>query len=299
MRHLNYNHLLYFWTVIQEGSIAKAAEQLNLTPQTISGQLKVLEQYLGEPLFKRVGRRLVPNSTGEVVHQYADEIFTLGGELTQRVRSGQLGASLELNVGLVSSIAKLVAVRVLEPVLAMQPPIKVVCVEAPLESLLADLAVHRLDLILSDKPVPKDMRVKAFTHDLGHSPVAFFAQPEAAKRLAANFPFSLNEEPVLMPVPANSTRRLLDDWFERTGVIPRIVAEFNDSALLKAFGETGIGAFPAPSAIASRVTKMYGVEPFGVAEDVVEGYFAISPERKLKHPAALQVIETARATLFS
>ena len=298
MRHLNYNHLLYFWTVVREGSIARASETLHLTPQTISGQLKQLEESVGEPLFQRVGRGLTPTETGHVVHKYAEEIFSLGAELAQRVRSGKPSTPETLHVGIVDSIAKLIAYRVLQPVLQPDDGLRVVCVEADLESLLADLAVHRLDLVVADRVVPAGLNVKAYNHALGESGVSFFAQPRTPSRLARRFPASLDQAPMLLPVPTTALRRSLDDWFERAEVNPRIVAEFDDSALLKAFGEAGTGVFPAPTAITEEVERMYHVRNIGEADGVHEAYYAISPERKIKHPAVMRLTETARTRLF-
>ncbi len=298
MRHLNYNHLLYFWTVVCEGSIANAAEKLHLTPQTISGQLKLLEESIGEPLFRRVGRGLEPTEMGQIVNQYADEIFSLGSELAQRVRSGDRGAPLELHVGIVDSIAKLISYRIVEPALGLEEHFKVVCTEDRIESLLADLAIHKLDLVISDRPVPTGLNVKAFNHLLGESPIAFFAQPRVAHRLMKKFPHSLGEIGLLMPSPNTELRRGLDDWFDQIGVAPTIVAEFDDSALMKAFGEAGTGVFPAPAAITTEVERMYHVRSIGVAESVKETYYAISPERKIKHPAVVSITEVARQTLF-
>lgn len=298
MRHLNYNHLLYFWTVVREGSIAKASDVLHLTPQTISGQLKLLEDSIGEPLFHRVGRGLVPNDTGQIVHQYADEIFSLGAELTQRIRSAERGSPMVFNVGIVNSIPKLIAFRIIEPALDSEESARVVCKEGNLEALLADLAVHRLDLVVSDRTVPTGLNVKAYNHPLGSSKISFFTQRRTATHMAKRFPDSLDQAPMLMPATDSALRRVLDDWFDEVGVLPRVVAEFDDSALLKAFGEAAIGIFPAPQAITEQVERMYHVRSIGVAETVEEHYFAISPERKIKHPAVVRITEAARAQLF-
>lgn len=298
MRHLNYSHLLYFWTVAREGSIARASEVLHLTPQTISGQLKLLEESIGEPLFVRAGRGLALTDTGHLVNQYADEIFSLGAELAQRLRGKQPGMPIALNVGIVNSIPKLIAYRVLAPALGLEDPIRVICWEDDLEKLLGDLAVHRLDLVLSDRPIPTGLNVKAYNHALGESAVSFFAQKRMAAKYARKFPASLHGAPVLMPVSSIALRRSLDEWLDRVGVTPRVVAEFEDSALLKAFGEAGTGIFPAPSAIAAEVEHMYHARRIGSADDVRETYFAISPERKLKHPAVVCITETARTRLL-
>ncbi len=296
MRHLNYTHLLYFWTVAREGSIARASEVLHLTPQTISGQLKLLEEAVGEALFTRVGRGLALTETGRIVNQYADEIFHLGAELTQRVKSKQALVPTVLNVGVVNSIPKLVALRVLEPALGLEDPVRITCREGDLEYLLGDLAVHRLDLVISDHPIPPGTSVKAYNHALGTSGITFFAHKSIARRFAA-FPASLGDAPMLLPVDSSPLRRSLDDWFDREGITPQVVAEFDDSALLKAFGEAGLGAFPAPTAIAGEVCSMYHSKVLGTVPGISESYYAISPERKLKHPAVLAITESARTIL--
>jgi LysR family transcriptional activator of nhaA len=298
MRHLNYSHLHYFWTVANEGSIARASEVLHITPQTISGQLKLLEEAVGDSLFQRAGRGLVLSETGRVVKQYADEIFTLGAELSRVVKGRQARAQV-LHVGIVKSIPKLIAYRVLQPLLAPEQPVRLVCTEGGLDALLGDLAVHRLDLVISDRPIPVGMNVKAYNHTLGSSAIAFFSKPAAVGRYRTNFPESLADAPLLLPVHASAMRRELDDWFERVGIEPRVVAEFDDSALLKMFGAAGAGVFPAPYAIAREIERMYGARVVGLAEDVRETYLAISPERKLKQPVILEIIERAREQLFS
>lgn len=299
MRHLNYNHLYYFWTVAREGSIVRASESLFLTPQTISGQIKLLEEAIGKPLFHRVGRRLMLSETGQIVHQYADEIFSLGAELTQRMKSEEPGAPLVLNVGIVNSIAKLIAYQILQPALELKEELRLVCWEGPPEKLLADLAVHRLDLVISDHPIPPGLSVKAYNHLLGASGVSFFADARQAGHYASHFPRSLDQAPVLLPVNSSALRRRLDDWFALKDVHPVVVAEFDDSALLKAFGEAGIGLFPAPTAIAGKVQSMYASRRVGEVDGIQETYYAISPERKIKHPAVLSITETARERLFA
>jgi LysR family transcriptional activator of nhaA len=299
VRHLNYNHLLYFWTVAREGSIAKATQSLHLTPQTISGQLKLLEEAVGEPLFSRVGRGLAMTETGHMVYQYADEIFTLGAELTSRVKTGRVIVPAVLAVGIVNSIPKLVASRILQPVLESEDsPIRLVCRESGLESLLGDLAVHQLDLVLSDRPIPPGLSVKAFSHPMGSSAIALFARKGSARQYEKGFPGSLNKAPILLPTIDNPIRRALDDWFDQQGISPTLVAEFEDSALMKAFGQAGNGIFPAPVAISEEVEQMYHCRRIGPAIPVEENYYAISPERKLKHPAVLNIIEQARRQLL-
>ena len=299
MRHLNYNHLLYFWTVAREGSVARAAESLNLTPQTISGQLKVLEDTIGEPLFQRVGRGLAITETGRVVEQYADEIFTLGSELTQRIKSKQPGAPTAFNVGIVNSIPKLIAYKILEPALNLDEHIKMVCFESDLDSLLGDLAVHKLDLVLSDRSIPTGLNVKAYSHELGSSGLSFFGSESLCEEYEGEFPQLLDNAPVLLPLNDHVIRRSLDDWFESVAVSPNVIAEFDDSALLKAFGEGGRGFFPAPTAMTRQVEAMYHVKAIGKISEVNERFFVISPERKLKHPAVVAITEAARFSLSS
>lgn len=299
MRHLNYNHLLYFWTVAREGSIVRASEELSLTPQTISGQLRILEDTLGKSLFHRVGRRLVLTDTGLIVKQYADEIFSLGAELSQRMKSEAPGTPRVLRVGIVNSIAKLIAYQILEPALRSGQEVRVVCLEGDLTQLLGDLAVHKLDLVISDRQIPTGISVRAYNHTLGESGVGFFAKSSDVSAYQVDYPTALNDAPFLLPVNTSALRRRLNDWFDRYSLVPMIVAEFDDSALMKAFGEAGTGIFPAPLTIADKIESMYGTSLIGEAQGVAETYYAISPERKLKHPAVLKITETARQSLFS
>lgn len=297
MRHLNYTHLLYFWTVAKEGGVSAAAEVLNLTPQTISGQIKLLEETIGDPLFTRVGRGLVLTETGQVVKQYADEIFLLGAELTQRVKSRETLVSSSLSVGVVDSIPKLVALRVLEPVLALEENIRIVCHEGALDPLVAELGIHHLDLVISDRPLNPGIGVRAFSHQLGESGISLFAHKSIARKYRKNFPQCLDGEPMLLPLDS-PMRRALNEWFDLSEIRPKVIAEFGDSAQLKAFGEAAHGIFPAPTAISDEVCSMYHSVHLGEC-DVTERYFAISPERKIRHPAALAVIESARQRLFA
>lgn len=299
MRHLNYNHLLYFWTVSKEGSVAKAAESLHLTPQTISGQLKMLEDSIGEPLFQRVGRGLVMTEMGRVVEQYADEIFNLGSELTQRVKSKQPGVPVTFNVGIVNSIPKLIAYKILEPALQLSEPINVVCLESDLDSLLGDLAIHKLDLVLSDRCIPPGLNVKAYSHELGSSSLSFFGTESLISQFPGAFPNMLDAAPILLPVKDHALRRNMDDWLDTKRVSPKIVAEFDDSALLKVFGQGGKGFFPAPTAMKRQVERMYNVKAIGDIDGVNEQFFVISPERKLKHPAVIEITQAARSSLSS
>lgn len=299
MRHLNYSHLQYFWVVAREGSIAKAADVLSLTPQTISGQLKLLDEDVGTRLFNRVGRRLELSDVGKSVFQYADEIFAIGAELATVARNQQKLFPMVFNVGIVNSIPKLIAQRTLAPAFSLDKPVKVICREASLKQLLGSLAVHEIDLVLSDQPVPAGLHVKAYAHQLGISGVSFFARREDAKRYKKAFPECLNGAPILLPSDASEIRRQLDDWFSEHALSPNIVAEFDDSALLKALGEAGVGIFPAPSAIEDEICRMYGAVVIGRTAEVSEKFYAISTERRLKHPAVVAITNQARDGLFT
>lgn len=296
---LNLKHLRYFWSVASMGSIARAAESLYITPQTISGQLRELEQQVGEKLFSREGRSLVLTDTGRLVFSYADEMFRLGIELQDVLEGHTPGSALTVNVGVAMVVPKLLAYRVLEPVLQMPEPVRMICHEAPLVDLLAALSVHKLDMVLADSPINPTFNIRAYNHALGESGVSFFAVPDQAKAMRAEFPNSLNDAPMLMPSSGNSLRRELEAWFDRRGIKPRIVAEFDDRALMKAFGERGTGLFTSPSAVEQDVLNKYGVAVIGRTEEVKERYYAISAERRIKHPAVSAITETARSTLFA
>jgi len=299
VRHLNYNHLLYFNTVAREGSISSAAEKLHITPQTISGQIKLLEESIGSPLFDRVGRGLVLTETGQAVNRYADEIFSLGVELSQWVSRQTEGPYTKLMVGIVNSIPKLIAHEILRTALELEPRVKLVCKEDTLQVLLADLAVHRLDLVLSDQKIPTGFNVRAFNHLLGRSPISFYGTRKLAARYAPGFPNSLDGAPLLFPMMGSALRGSLDSWFEQNGITPNIVAEVDDSALLKAFGESGSGIFPAPGAIEQQLQDTYHAHLVGHVDTIHESYYAISPERVLKQPAVLRITESARKRLSS
>lgn len=295
---INYHHLLYFWLVAREGSLASASATLRLAPSTVSGQIRSLEESLGEKLFARSGRRLVLTEMGRVVFRYAEEIFSLGRELRDAVKGRPVGKPLNLVVGVAHVIPKLVARRLLEPALRLPEPVRLVCREDKPEQLLAELAVHDLDVVVSDGPMSPSINVRAFSHLLGECDVGFFATSQLAAAHRRKFPESLDGAPMLLPTENTSLRRSLDHWFVARGLRPRVVGEFEDSALLKVFGQTGMGIFPAPMVIASEVQRQYQVRPVGRADEVRERFYAISVERKLKHPAVVAIIEEARRKLF-
>ncbi len=297
MRHLNYNHLQYFWAVAREGSIVKAAEILHLTSQTISGQLKLLDEAVGEPLFDRVGRRLVLSDKGRVVFEYADEIFAIGAELASVVRGHQPGAPARFTIGVVNAVPKLIAERIIAPALAAGD-VRIHCVEDTFDNLLGRLATHRLDLVLSDQPFDPGLGLRAYNHKLGESGLSFFALRSVARRYIKRFPQSLEDAPMLMPSPNSALRRRLDDWFESLEIAPVIVAEIDDSALLKAFGEAGAGLFVAPSVIEDEVCRMYRTRVIGRVDSIREGVYAISSERRIKHASVALITNKARVELF-
>ncbi len=299
MKNLNLKHLRYFWAVASNGSIARASEELHLTPQTISGQLRELEESVGTKLFEKVGRNLALTDTGRVVFSYADEMFRLSAELQDVLAGRAQGSRVTLNVGVAMVVPKLLAYRVLQPVLNLDEPVLLVCNEAPLVDLLADLSVHKLDLILADSPVSPTLNIRAYNHPLGESGITFFARESEARRYRKNFPQSLDAAPMLMPTRSSALRRALELWFERRNVAPSVVAEFEDRALMKAFGEAAAGIFTSPTAVERDVLDKYAVKVVGRTDEVKERFFAISAERKIKHPAVAAITESARVDLFS
>ena len=298
MRHLNYNHLLYFWMVAREGSINKASALLHITPQTISGQIKSLESSVGSPLFNRSGRGLILSETGHLLWPYVNEIFLLGEGLARKVKSRSLQPASQINVGLVNSIPKLIAFRILSTSFETNHNIKLVTQEGTLDKLLTDLALHKLDIVLSDRPHTPGINIKAYNHLLGTSNIAFYAKKSLTNKYSKNFPSSLDKAPMLLPSQSNPLRRDLEDWFENNEISPNIIAEIDDSALLKVFGESGLGIFPAPEAMTDNILKMYGAKIIGTVEEINESYYAISPERKLKHPSVVQITKFARNSIF-
>ena len=294
----NFHHLLYFWTVARLGTVAAAAEELMLSPQTISGQVRSLERALGEKLFSRSGRLLVVTDFGQAVYGYADEIFSVGRELMESLRSGISVRQPTLRVGVTIGMPKLVAHEILLPALGIKPTIRLVCRESEFDLLLADLATHSLDVVLADMPVPAHVKVHAYNHLLGESGVTFLGSQTLVKRARRRFPMSLNDAPVLLPIAGTSLRMSLDRWFEKVGVQPRIVGEFADIALLKAFGQAGAGLFPVPTVVEKEVKRQYRVSRAGATDEVVERFYAISVERRVRHPAIAAVCKQARAELF-
>jgi len=299
MEWLNYHHLLYFWTVVREGSISQACKKLGLAQPTISAQLHSLEDQLGEKLFQRSGRKLQLTEIGRVAYSYADEIFNLGRELTDTLKGRPSGRPIRFTVGISDALAKVIAYRLLEPALHLQHIVHLVCLEGKTQRLLADLMTHELDLVLSDAPAASESHVKAYNHLLGESVIQLFGTADLISPLKKGFPKSLEGAPMLMPVVGTTLRRSLDQWFEQRSIRPRIVAEIADSALLKVFGAAGNGLFPAPVAIGKEICRQYNVQGLGALDGVHERFYAISVERKLKNPAVVAISESARTELFA
>jgi LysR family transcriptional activator of nhaA len=300
MEWLNYHHLLYFWTAAREGSVTKAAAKLRLAQPTVSAQIRRLEEALGERVFQRQGRVLVPTPTGRLVLAYADDIFALGRELQESLRGRPAaGRAPQLTVGVADAVPKLVVSRLLRPVVSGPDAMRVVCREDEPERLVALLSTHAVDVVIADAPAPAHVRVKAFNHLLGESATSFFGPPEAAARLRRGFPRSLNGTRVFLPTANTSLRRDLDAWFEQEGLRPQVAGEFEDSALMKAMAESAGAVFPGPSAIAADIARVHDVKPIGRAAEVRERYYAISVERRVTHPGILAITATARGELFA
>lgn len=299
MDWINYHHLLYFWVVAREGSVMRACEELQLSQPTISGQLAKFEKSLRRKLFRRAGRGLELTEEGRILFRYADEIFTIGREMTEALKGRVSGRPLRFTVGVADVLPKLVVYRLLEPACRLDEPIELVCQEGKLDSLLADLAVFHLDVVLSEAPASAHARVRAFNHLLGSCDVSVYGTGELAERYRPGFPQSLAEAPWLLPTPGTALRRDLEKWFDSLDVRPKIAGEFSDSGLLKAFGQAGMGLFAGPTAIDAEIRRQYQVELVGRIEDIRFQCYAITVQRRLKHPAVVAISKAARGALFS
>ncbi|MGB7346984.1 MAG: transcriptional activator NhaR [Pirellulaceae bacterium] len=295
---LNYHHLLYFWMVAKEGGITPAAEQLHLSQPTLSTQIQKLEKSMGVKLFDRKGRTMLLTDTGQTVFRYADEIFSLGRELTDAVRGRPSDDSLRLLVGVPDVLPKMIVYRLLQPALEMEDEVKLVCYEGKLNDLLSDLAMHKLDVVLANSRLTPDISVRAFNHLLGQSDVTLLGTAELAKKYKQGFPKSLNGAPMLLPTQNTNLRRSLEQWFDEREIRPETIHEFEDSALMKVFGQAGAGIIAIPTPIAAEVAKQYTMKSIGRISEVTERFYAISVERRLKHPAVLAICEAARENLF-
>ncbi|GGK73518.1 transcriptional activator NhaR [Amphritea balenae] len=295
---MNFKHLRYFMAVAQEGSINRACKKLHLTPQTISGQIKLLEQELGTPLFKKRGRNLKLTKAGQYALNYAEEIFLLGDELKQSIQDPTSLKQQRFNIGIADVLPKLITYRLLEPALKLADASRLICEEGPLPSLLADLATQKLDLVLADRPLDASFHIRGYNHLLGECGLSFFATTQDAPTYRTDFPHSLEGAPMLMPSAETERGTGLMRWFDRHKITPDIQVECADTALIEAFGLSGAGIFCAPTVIEQQMTQQYGVEVIGRMDDIRERFYAISLERRVSHPGVLAVCNTARRALF-
>jgi len=299
MEWLNYHHLRYFWVVAKEGSLRSAAEKLHVSQPSISEQLKELEGSLGEALFRRSGRTKTLTDAGQIAFRYAEEIFGLGAELVRAVKQRPGAQLLRFYVGVADALPKLVVNEILKPALAMPQTVHIVCREGKIEDLLAQLAAHRLDIVLANEPASSSLQFRAFTHFLGESGVTFCAAPKLAARLRQGFPASLHEAPALLPSENTALRRSLERWFQQREIRPRVIAEFDDAALMKEMAVDEKGFAPIPTVAAAEAITRYRLRHVGTTEECKEQFYAITAERKIVHPAAVAITQNAQTRLFS
>lgn len=292
---LNYHHLRYFWTVANEGSFRRASEKLRVSQPSMCTQIKVLEASLGEALFRPSGRSLELTEFGQLIHGYADEIFTLGSEILRATKQAPGVRALRLHVGIVDSFPKLMSYEILRPVLDHQPPVRLTCHEGKLADLVSQLSTHRIDVVLSDEPVSPGSAGKVFNHLLGSSEITFCAMPGLARSLKGRFPKNLDDAPVLLPTQNCSLRRDLEKWFQSAGIQPRVVAEFEDAALMKIVATSGSGFIAVPSVVVSEAIERYGFVPIGRTKEVETRFYAITAERRFTHPAILAITKNLKS----
>ena len=289
----NYKHLYYFWVVAKEGGISRAAEKLDMAVQTVSAQVRELERALGYALLKPAGRGLVLTDAGLAALQQADQIFQLGENLPAMVRDAVSAPTVRLAVGISDGLPKLVVHRLLKPVIP-EPHLRLLCHEGEFDELLGDLALHRLDLVLSDRPAPTNPNIKLYSHSMGSSAIAWYGTAEMVAIAGKDFPHSLTDVPLLLPTTHTAVRARLDQWFEQRAIRPRIVGEFEDSALLKTFGASGMGIFPAAEWVHEDLLAHYAVQRLGPCEGVTEHFYAIGTEKKVQHPLVQQLLQPMR-----
>jgi LysR family transcriptional activator of nhaA len=300
MGAMNFKHLHYFWRVAKCGGVARASEELHLTPQTISGQIGMLEDSLGVPLFAKRGRNLELTDAGRLAFGYAEDIFAQGAELEESLRSYPAGGRpVEFRVGVADAVPKTIAYRLIEPATRLPEPVRLVCREWKLDSLLAELAAHRLDLVIADAPIPPAVSVRAYNHRLGESGVSFFASAALCRGLKGKFPACLDGAPLLVPGADAAVSARLARWCAAKGLRPRVVGEFDDGALMKAFGQGGAGVFIAPSVLEAEIRSRYGAKTLGRTDEISEEFFAISVERRVTHPCVAAITAAARDRLFA
>ena len=301
---MNFKHLYYFWVAAKAGGVVRAGTQLHITPQTLSGQIKLLEDRLGRKLFRKSGRGLELTDDGRIALRYADEIFTLGAELEaslhqHRGAAGGARQVLEFRVGIEDAVAKSVAYRLLEPALQLAHPVRLICTEGRFNDLMAQLALHRMDLVIADEALSSSkLSVKAFNHALGSSFMSFFCAPALQRQLDGHFPGCLNGAPMLMPGASSTLRPQFEAWLTRHQLHPRVVGEFEDGALMNAFGRQGAGVFISPSVVEKQTAAQYGVAVIGRSDEMKEDFYAISIQRRITHPAVAAITEAARGSLF-
>ena len=299
MEWLNFHHLRYFWTVARKGGVRKAADELHVSQPSISAQLRLLEDSLGEKLFKRSGRNLVLTEMGNLVLTYADEIFSAGRELMNAVKQRPGGRLLRLNVGMTDSISKLMGFEFLKPAIRFSEPVHVVCRMAAIEVLVNQLQAHRLDIVLADEPASSSLKAKTFNHRLGRSGVTFCAVPAIAKKLRRNFPQSLNGATALLPTENMGMRAVLETWFDTKGIHPRLLGEYEDSALMVFCATAGRGFTVVPTVVAREVLKHWGLRVIANVDECGTEFYAITAERRVKNPAAMAITEHAYSSLFA
>jgi LysR family transcriptional activator of nhaA len=296
---MNYKHLMYFWVTAKAGGVMRAGEQLHTTPHTLSGQIKLLEDWLGRKLFKKIGRNLELTEDGRLALGYADQIFTLGAELETAVRKSHDGKKvLEFKVGVADSVTKSIAYRLLEPALTIAEPVRLICSEGKFPDLLAQLALNRLDLVIADEPMSRRLSVRAFNHPLGGTAMSFFCTPALKAKLQGEFPHCLNGQPLLIQGAQASIRQQFEGWLTRYGVVPHIIGEFDDGALMTAFGREGRGVFMAPSVMETETKQQFGVVVIGRSDELREEFFAVSVEKRITHPCVVAITHAARGALF-
>ena len=296
---LNFHHLRYFWTVARKGGVRKAADELHVSQPSISAQLRLLEEAFGEKLFRRTGRNLVLTETGHIVLSYADEIFSTGRELMNAVRQGSGKRPVKLNVGITDALSKLIAFEIIKAAFRISDQIHIVCREGELGPLVNQLQAHRLDIVLADEPASSNLKAKTFNHRLGRSGVTFCAVPALAAKLRRNFPLSLNGAPALLPSENMGMRMALETWFDTHGIRPRILGEFEDSALMEVAGANGRGFTAVHTVVDRAALKHYGLRVIAKVEECWSDFYAITTERRVKHPAVMAITEHAYSHLFA
>ncbi len=296
---MNFRHLHYFWVTAKAGGVMRAGEQLHTTPQTLSGQIKLLEGWLGRKLFRKSGRQLELTDDGRVALRYADQIFNLGVELEAAIRQARGGQRvLDFRVGVADSVAKSIAYHLLEPALLVSEPVRLICIEGKFPDLLAQLALQRLDLLVADEPMSRRTSVKAFNHPLGRTAMSFFCAPTLMSQIKGRFPACLNGMPMLIHGASASVRQQFEGWLIRHELQPHIVGEFDDGALMTAFGRQGRGVFMAPTVLEAETVAQFGVTVIGRSDELVEEFFAVSVERRIRHPCVVAITDAARSQLF-